>query len=181
MPPFQDLKWTQGSDNMGGLVGGIFYCPVEDIDATQLPTIAADGVTLVGAFVPVATKGFIEIYHTKGTGKIDDSTVGERDGRSAENMMEFFFPGSKKEVEAFKRLARNTPCVVIGKDTDGNLRVVGVAVIGNNVVLDLPAYLEAANGTTGAQTADRRGTTFQFKAESPDAPLFYDDAIPLLP
>jgi hypothetical protein len=168
---FSDLVWVQGSDNMGGLRGKIYFCPVEDI--LTMPTIAADGITYTGNITCKTGKNFVAIYHTLGTGKIDETTVGERDGKSIENLIEFFFPGGKKEVAAFKRKVQNTPGIVIGKDSDNNFRVVGT--------LDLPAYLESASGTTGAASADRRGSTFQFKAESTHPPMFYEGTIPLTP
>jgi hypothetical protein len=168
---FSDLIWAQGSDNMGGLRGKIFYCPTEDI--LSEPTIATDKITYTGNYVCKTGKNFVSIYHTLGTGKIDDGTVGERDGKSVENTLEFFFPGGKKEVAAFKRRAQNTPCIVIAKDSDNNYRVIGS--------LDLPAYLESGSGTTGAASADRRGTTFQFKAEAAHPPMFYEGTVPLTP
>lgn len=168
---FSDLVWAQGSDNMGGLRGKIFYCPIEDI--LTWPTIATDKISYTGNFICKTGKNFVTIYHTLGTGKIDETTVGERDGKSIENLIEFFFPGGKKEVAAFKRKAQNTPAVVIGKDSDGNYRVIGTE--------DLPAYLESASGTTGAASADRRGSTFQWKAESVAPPMFYEGTIPLTP
>lgn len=174
---FVDLKWNQGVDNMGGLVGDVFFCPTEDI--ATLPALATDKISLTGNIVCKTGKKFIQIYHTKGTGKLDDTSVGERDGKSRENMLEFFFPGAKKEVEAFKHQVQNTPGVVICKDTENNLRVLGICVLGGNVGLDLPAYMESSSGTTGAASADRRGSTFQFKSESPHPPLFYGGDIPL--
>lgn len=181
---FTDLLWTQGKDNMGGLLGKAYYCPVEDL-TTPLPTLAADGVSLTGDFVCKSTKRFYEIYCTRGTGKLDDNAVGERDGKSREIMVDLFIPGAVKEVEAFKRKIQNTPVVVIVSDTDGNYRVLGVVALGAEgaevVSLAMPAYLESAAGTTGAAGTDRRGTTFQFKAEAPHAALFYGGTIPLTP
>jgi hypothetical protein len=181
MSDFVDLNWPIGQDNMGGLVGDLFWIATPDVDEAQLPTMDADGVSLTGNIVPKATKHFIKIYHTKGTGKIDDTGVGERDGKSSENTCEFFFPGAVKTVEAFKRKVKNTPGVLIGRDTENNLRVLGICELGGVVSLDLPCYLEANTGTSGAASADRRGTTFTFKAEAPHSPLFYSGTIPLEP
>lgn len=183
MPPFTDLLWPQGKDNMGGLLGKLYYSPVEDIDAANLPTLDTDGVTLTGDFACKTGKRFYEVYCTRGTGQLQDETVGERDGKSQENMVDFFIPGSLKDVEAFKRRVQNTPVVVICSDTDGNFRVIGVVALGaegsEEVSLDMPAYLETKTGTTGAAGTDRRGTSFQFKAEAPHSALFYDGTIPL--
>lgn len=177
--PFEDLLWTQGKDNMGGLNGYIYFCPTEDIDTALLPTIGTDNISLTGDFACKSTKKFIQIYFTKSTGKLDDTGVGERDGKSRENLLEFFFPGSERKVESFKQMIQNTPGIWIYEDAEGNQRVVGVSIIGGELSLGFPAYAEAINGTSGAASADRKGTTFQVKAESPHAPLFYEGTIPL--
>ena len=182
---FQDILWTQGSDNMGGLVGDLYYAPTEDIDFTTPPTLDADGVTVSGDITMKTGKFFNRIYHTRGTGKIDSTVVGERDGRSFENICEFKFPGETPEVVAFERQVLNTPLVVIGKDAQGRQRLLGINVIKDTagtsdvLTLDFPAYLESLNATTGAAGSDAKGHTFQFKTEALSTPLFYTGAIPL--
>lgn len=178
-----DLGWTQGSENMAGIVGDILYCPIEDIET--FPVLSASGkldtaATPTGDFVCKTGKQFVRIYHTAETGKLDDAVVGERDGKSKENMLEFFFPGGKQEVAEFERFALNTPCVVICKDTSGFWRILGAVNLDNsNTTLtgDIPAYLESSSGTTGAARADRRGKTFQFKHSAPHAPVFYKGSV----
>lgn len=177
----EDLLWIQGKTNMGGLVGDVYAVPIEDVDETQLPTLAADEVTLEGSFVLKADKKFARIYHTKGTGKLDDNSVGERDGKSYENIAEFFFPGQEKKVTAFKKKYTNTPMLVIVKETSGDMRPIGICELTTGVLtLNLPAYIESVTSTTGAASADRRGSTFQVKSESPHPPLYYSGAIDLV-
>lgn len=178
-----DLGWAQGSQNMGGIIGNIYYCPIEDIE-TFPQASAAGKLDTIESFVCKSTKKFISIYHTAETGKIDDTTVGERDGKSKENMLEFFFPGSKQEVAEFERFALNTPCVVIAKDTNGNYRALGIGSFdeATDIFLgDIPAYLESSTGSTGAARADRRGKTFQFKHSANHEPIYYKGTIPLTP
>jgi len=178
-----DLKWTQGQQNMGGLVGGIMYCPVEDIlTFPKLSDIGKLDTDEETNFVCKPGKKFITIYHTSDTGKLDDSTVGERDGRSKENLLEFFFPGDDQAVAEFERFALNTPCVVACKDTRGRTRVLGAVNLAESTVDitgDIPAYLESSNGVSGAARPDRKGKTFQFKSSAPHAPIFYKGTIPL--
>jgi len=181
---FEDILWTQGQDNMGGLVGDLYFVPIEDIDFTTPPTLDADGVTISGAITLKALKKWFRIYHTRGTGKIDDNVVGERDGRSFENLCEFKFPGDTKEVIAFKRQVLNTPIALIGRDPQGNYRILGITVIKNQstsldeLTLDFPAYIESAPGTTGLGS-DAKGHTFQVKCEAISPPLFYEGTIDL--
>lgn len=179
---FEDILWTQGSDNMGGLVGDLYFVPIEDIDFTTPPTLNADGVTITGNIVLKASKQWFKIYHTVGTGKIEDKIVGERDGKSFENMCEFKFPGDTKDLVAFKRQIKNTPIALLGRDAQGAYRVMGISIVkatgGSDVlVLDYPAYIEQADGTTGAQSADAKGHTFQVKCAANHPPLFYEGTI----
>lgn len=178
------IGWAQGSQNLGGIVGNIFYAPVEDIET--FPDLEDDGgmITAEGSdFVMKDGKYFISIYHTAETGMGDDNSVGERDGKGIENMLEFFHPGNKIELEQFKRFALNTPAVVIYKDTHGQYRIIGVVNLDEENALltgDIPAYMESVKSTTGKARADRKGSTFQFKQPgSPHSPIFYVGDIPL--
>lgn len=182
---FEDILWAQGNDNMSGLVGDLYFVPLEDVDTSTIPTLDTDGVTVTSAVVLKTNKKWFKIYHTRGTGKIDDNTVGERDGRSFENIYEFKFPADTKELVAFKRQIKNTPMLVLGKDAQGNFRILGLNVTkdpatGNDVLtFDFPAYIESAAGTTGAASGDAKGHTFQVKAEGNASPLFYESTIDL--
>lgn len=180
---FEDILWTQGQDNMGGLVDDLYYVPIDDIDLTVPLTLEADGVTIDDDIVLKATKKWFRIYHTRGTGKLDDSLVGERDGKSFENMVEFKFPGDTAALVKFKRQVANTPLAVICKDAQGNYRLLGVtlqkdpATAADAVTIKFPAYIEQASGTTGAKGSDAKGHTFQIKAEAVCPPLFYTGEI----
>lgn len=180
-----DLTWSQGAQNLGGLVGVIYYAPVEDIESFPQLNDVGENITAADSdFTMKEGKKFISIYHTSETGKADSNTVGERDGKGIENMLEFFFPGSKQAVAEFTRFALNTPCVVIYKNTNGQHEIIGVSNLDettDELTGDIPAYLESANRASGAARADRRGTTFQFKQPgSPHNPIIYVGDIPLI-
>ena len=179
MPPFEDVLWAQGKDNMGGLVGDIYFCPTEDVDFTTPPTLTGN---TIDAIAVKAGKKFFRVYHTRGTGKIDDNIIGERDGKAYENMLEFFHPGNSEAMQKFKRLVKNTPGVWVAKDTDGKFRVLGIVALGEEgseiVSLDMPAYVDTAPGTTGAAVEERRGTTMTVRSESPHPPLFLNTVPP---
>lgn len=176
---FEDLAWPAGQQNMGGLVSDVHFVPLDDVDMSAAPALDADGVTITAAITLKALKKWISIYHTRGTGKIDSNSVGERDGKSFENILEFNFPGGEKKVVAHNKQVLNTPGLYIGKDTDGNYRILGLAVIDGVVTFDMPAYTENITSTTGAASADKRGTTYQAKSEAPHEALFYEGAIDL--
>lgn len=181
---FEDVLWTQGSDNMGGLIGHIYFVPTEDVDEASLVALAleADGVTL-DADIPLLTnKKFFKLYHTRGTGKLMATAVGERDGRSYENVIEFKFPGDTAALLAFQRQALNTPMVVIVRDPQGAYRLLGISIVKDpstgtdKLTLELPAYIVQANTDSGTGS-DAKGTTFQIQTEALLPPLFYTGTI----
>jgi hypothetical protein len=180
--PFNDLLWPQGQDNMGGLVGNIFFIPVDDVESW--PALSAVGSLLMatGNIVPKAGKRFYQIYHTPETGKIDYNTVGETDAKSKENLLEFLFPGDDRELAETERLLQNTVGLYICRDTKGYLRVLGLTNLNpeaTTLVLDSPAFLVTSNGMTGQARADRRGTTFVVKHSASHRPVFYEGIIQL--
>lgn len=174
----EDLGWAAGQANMGGLVGNVYAVAIDDVDpALTGLSMNADGVTVEGNIALLTDKKFGIIYHTPDTGKLEDPTVGEKDGKSFENMVEIFHPGQSKAKAKFKADYVNTPLLVIVKDTDGNQRILGLSLVGGSLSLDLPAHIESIAGTSGAARADRRGDTFQIKSNSAHPPLFYSGTI----
>lgn len=180
---FVDLAWAPGKQNMAGLVGDLYHCPVDDIltwpDLSAAGKLDTDPLT---PFVCKTGKKFQKIYHTPDTGEVRDGTVGEIDGKSKENFCEFFHPGNSNVVDEFERSALNTPSIVLGKDTDGQVRCLGIINLDDTTVVltsEIAAYLDSATGTTGKARADRRGKTFIWKHNAGHAPIYYTGVIPL--
>lgn len=165
---------------MSGLIGPIYWVPSEDVDLTTPPTVDTDGVTITGDITLKATKKFFTLYQTRGTGKLDCTMVGERDGKSFENMLECKFPGETKELVSFMQQVKNTPVVIICRDAQGAYRLLGISIVGGVLTKDLEAYFEADTGTTGAAASDAKGHTIQIKAEANHPALFYEGDIDLL-
>jgi hypothetical protein len=180
---YTDLKRGSGKQNMGGLLTRAYAIPLVDVDPAALPDLTAVGkLTIVGNIVPKAGKGFYELYSTPEKNKIDDTTVGEIDGKSKEHMYEFFFPGSEPECDEFEAQAMNDQWVLVIPDTRGRKRIIGLCRLDPASVelsADLPAYLIGSSGTTGAARADLAGKTFQFQAKAAHAPLYYSGTTPL--
>ena len=178
---FIDLSWEQGKQNMAGLIGDIYFVPIEDVDDTLLPAVTGVGELSISANITLkATKKFFKIYHTSETGKVESNSVGERDGKSVESMLEFFHPGNSEEVAKFKRQVLNTNGLWLYEDTDGNFRILGLSVLDPGATatsLALKASVEAGNTTTGDQRGSQRGTTFTVKFTAPHDPLFYSGLI----
>jgi hypothetical protein len=176
---FEDVLWPQGQDNMSGLIGPIYWVPSEDVDLTTPPTLAADGVTVSGDIALAANKKFFTIYQTRGTAKLDNNMVGERDGKSFENMVEFKYPGDTASLISFMNQAKNTPMVVIVRDAQGQHRLLGLSLVGGAISKDLEAYFESVAGTTGAAASDAKGHTIGVKAEANHPALIYTGTIDL--
>lgn len=195
--PFADVAWTEGQDNMPGLVGDIYFIPKIAVDISAL-TIDDDGVTISGnisiALDPadgITPLGRINtIYTTENTSNVTDSDQGEWDGKYTQNMLTWFTPGSFKELESYKRMVRNTPGVYIAKDSKGNWRVLGIYATENPAYdpgvtpkylpsLDIPARINTINGTHGTRGGDRKGTTFEVIQDAPHAALFYPGTLPV--
>lgn len=178
-----DLKQSPGGRNMGGLLSKAYYVPQDDVNfSTPLVLTAAGKLDFVGPIVLKAGKNLIEIYSTPEKNKLDDNSVGEVDGMSKENIYEFFFPGSRKDVDEFEAFALNTPALIIIPDTNGRHRVLGLMALDPDstaITVDVAAHMVQANGTSGAARADLRGKTFQFKHSAPHAPLYYTGELPL--
>ena len=181
---FEDILFGQGQDNMAGLIGDLYFAPLDDIDLTALPAIGAD-LVVTGNITLKALKKFFRLYNTRGNGKITSNVVGERDGRSFENIFEYKFPGDTKEVISFLRQVSNTPGVLIGKTPQGVYRLLGLSVVKDTdgvtdvTTFDLPAYLETAAGDSGAAGADAKGHTISFKSEALCPPLIYTGTVDL--
>jgi hypothetical protein len=179
-----DLLWSAGKQNMGGLLSRAYWIPIDDVDTATLPALSAVGSMLVTANIPVkAGKGFIEMYSTPEKNKLDDTTVGEVDGKSKQNIYEAFFPGDEVACAEFEAYAMNTPGLLLVPDTRGRKRIVGLCRLDPATTVlthELPANLIDSPGSSGAVRADLKGKTFRFQAAAPHAPLFYTGAVPLL-
>lgn len=174
-----DITWETGRQNMGGLRDAIYVTPADNVDLTTPPALDVDGKTITGDITLKAQKKFFKLYFTKGTGKLDFNSVGERDGKSLENMAEFNVPGTDAANLAVMDSMLNGAFVAIVKDGT-SLKVLGLSKDEDgNLSVDFPVYFETLTGTTGGQAADKRGSTLVLKSECPHTPLIYTGAIDL--
>ncbi len=180
---FNDLSFTPGSDNLAGIATKIWACPSADID-TYPALSAVDSLLLAaGSFVCNATKRFYEIYLTDETGKVESKSVGPRDGKSRETILSISYPKYSKAIGEFIRKWQNTPAVIIYKSkADGKLYVMGLANLDNSgtvTTLDIPAYFEQGDSSTGAKVADEHGTLLGWKFSCGHDPLEYNGTVPV--
>lgn len=180
-----DLKQTPGKRNMGGLLSKAYWVAQDDLDPASIAALvltAAGKLDFVGPILLKAGKAVTEIYSTPEKNSLLDNSVGEVDGMSKENIYEFLFPGTRKDVDEWEAWAINTPAIVLVPDTNGNTRVLGMMSLNaetTEITVDVAAHMIQANGTSGAARADLRGKTFQFKFSAPHAPLYYTGPLPV--
>lgn len=181
--------WAEGKENLGGLLGNLFFIPKSALDLSAL-TVDADGVTIVGdiAVQDALTQGAVEIYATEDTIQLTDTQGGSIDGETTTVTLIWVFPGSTKESASLKRQLTVTDGIYLAKDTEGNWRIVGLTLIEDpatpgtfSVNSDIQARVTAKEGTHGNRADNRKGTTFTVTYVSLHEAPFYSGAIPALP
>lgn len=128
------------------------------LDATRY-TIATDHTFKTG-------KGWIKVYTTLDTLHLTAESIGERDSRGHDVKIEFFHPGTKKQIMAFAQLAQNDEFIALAQGLDGAILQVGAEDLGADIL---------SNYDGGTVSSGRRGTTFTLQSY---APLYlYEGAI----
>lgn len=169
MPTFSPLLYAQGQNNMGGYQNWVGFIPLNYISSMpeipDTPATASDYVCATGRFAFTDSNKPIFIYATEETVKYTAESAGEKDGKSYEQKVEFFFPGNKKEAHALATALKNTPGIIIIADSDGNQQIIGNQFI--------PAYLSPSYDG-GQKRADLRGMKFEGAAASNQSAVFLD-------
>jgi hypothetical protein len=166
-----DLPFEEGSTNLGGTSGAVYYVPASHIKTFPAP--GTDGVTIDTAIELLTGKRWGQIYMTRDTGSVVDKPVGDMDGRSYEVELEFFHPKIRAEVIKLQQLFTNGGFVFAVKDGNGLMRIIGSP--------DHPAYATNGEGNGGKAPKDRNGVSFKFSAASATPAPIYDQAISLAP
>lgn len=163
----EDILWADGQDNYAGIRSIVRYAYINDIEVfpevPTTPTSLEDRVTISDAITFKAGKGWSKIYTTPETAKFDCNNVGERDGVSWENMLEFFHPGSAAQLMGFADAAKNSNLVYLVEELNGTKRLVGSKVIPSET---------KTNFTSAQAIAERKGATVTVRAIGPIAPIY---------
>lgn len=172
-----DIEYASGQDNTGGMTQTFYFAYAEDIltwPTYSSKSVAADEDELMnyeGNFIMKPGKKFYKGYCTQDTGEVRWEAQGGIDGKSFKHMFELFRPSSDAKTLAFLDLVKNANLVLIGRDRDGNWRVVGSEF--------MSAKLESGSGTTGKTAEDVKGDTMVFSTSLESPPKFYPGTIPL--
>lgn len=180
-----DLLFTQGKDNLAGLVDKAWIAPSEDI--LTLPDLAAATslVTAATDIVMQLTKNFQQIYFTDETASIAINSVGERDGKGRQSILQGRYPALGTALEDAIRLYQNTPSVLIYRlARDGKLYMVGVSQLDQAAVelsLAIPAYFTDGAAASGALRSDQNGALLSWTWTAAHGPIQYAGTVPLTP
>jgi hypothetical protein len=173
-----DLLFTQGKDNLAGLVDKIAIIASEDI--LTLPDLAAITSIKTEAATDIVFKEgkkMAQVYITDETGKIDIKSVGERDGKGRESMLTGRHPALGIELEDFIRQCQNTPSVVAFRlARNGKIYLMGVSQLDQtSVVLSLaiPCYFETGDSSSGEKRPDQNGSLLGWKFTAGHGPIEY--------
>lgn len=167
-----DLVDKCGSKNPPGVAVRTWWVPTKLIDTFPgllASTDAGDTVELDGDIVLEALAKFTQIDIVTNSGEVKDQMVGELGSRSFESTFDFMLSTTNSpEIEFMESVANGCLCVLV-KEKSGNIRVLGSP--------DSPAYLEAAESSTGKDSGSSRGITMQIKAATGSPAPFYTGAI----
>jgi hypothetical protein len=177
-----DLLFTQGQDNLAGIIGEIYIVPVEDV-ATIPALAAATSLKITGNITLDANKAWKRLYFTDETGKVDFKNVGERDGKALETMLSVRYPKWSADLIDWVRSVQNTPCLVSFKMANSGKRfVMGLTqpdIASTTVTADIPVYFETGEGTTGEKRADQNGVLLSWKFTAAHGPIEYSGTFDL--
>ena len=177
-----DLLFTQGQDNLAGIIGEIYLVPVEDVDTIPALTAASSLVT-AGNIVLDAGKAWSRLYFTDETGKLDLKVVGERDGKGIEAMLSVRYPKLSTALFNWVRSIQNTPCLVAYKMANsGKWYIMGLTqfdVTNTELTADIPVYFDNAEISTGEKRPDQNGALLSWKFTSIHGPVEYNGTFDL--
>lgn len=166
-----------GNDNIGGLFEDFYFAEPQDI--LTWPTFEATPATpdelmeYTGSFAMKTGKKFLHGRTILNNGEVKWELVGPRKGKCYKQTFEVFLPENSAEKLGNISLMKNKDLILIGKDRNGIMRIVGTDA--------LPATLDTAPGTTGKSSEDNpgAGNTLTFMTESNHPPFIYTGTIPL--
>lgn len=179
-----DLLFTQGNDNLSGIVGEIYGAPSEDVLTPPVLALATSLKTTAVDIVMKPTKKFQRIYITDETGMINVNPVGERDGKGRESILQGRYPALGVELEDFIRQCQNTPSVFIYRlARNGKLYILGISqldITSTTLSLAIPAYFDQGAASSGDARSSQNGALIGWKWTAAHGPIEYAGAVPLV-
>lgn len=165
-------------DNTPGTRGKFYAIPVSELTgwpAYLTTTAPGDSVKISAPFTFVTTvgKGYwrtVPVLTDKNSFTL--SMVGGRGSKSVELKANYTVNGLNAAQLEHITMLKNVPCVFLVPDKSGVVHVIGT--------FDDPAYLESADGSTGAAAEDERNIAVVIRAVT-SKPTVYTGTINLTP
>lgn len=140
-------------------------------DIEDFPEADADKVTISKPIVPKLGKKFVPWEFAQNTGEINHASTGDAGNQSINQFLNVYVPRGSAVIDAVIQSALNGDFVVAGRDSNGNMRLVGDEFRGVKFEHD---YKSGKTGT------DKNGTDFKFSGEGfGHVPYYYTAALPV--
>lgn len=140
-------------------------------DIETFPDPGADKVTISTALVPKTGSGFVPWEFAQDTGEINHKSGGDAGNQSITQELNVYIPRGAAATDAVIQSALNGDFIVIGRDSNGNLRICGDKHRGMKFEHDYKG---------GKKGSDKNGTDFKFSGDGfTHVPFYYTAAIPL--
>jgi hypothetical protein len=135
------------------------------------PEVDADGVTISTALVPETNCGFVPWAFAQDSGEVNHKSGGDAGNQSISHELNVYVPRGSAKTDAIIQAALNGDFVVAGRDSNGNLRLVGDKRRGVKFEHDYKS---------GKKGSDKNGTDFKFSGEGfTHVPFYYTAALPM--
>ena len=135
------------------------------------PEVDADGVTISTALVPEVGCGFVPWAFAQDSGEVNHKSGGDAGNQSISHELNVYVPRGSAKTDAIIQAALNGDFVVAGRDSNGNLRLVGDKRRGVKFEHDYKS---------GKKGSDKNGTDFKFSGEGfTHVPFYYTAALPM--
>ncbi len=177
-----DLLFTQGQDNLAGIIAKLRIVPVEDV--ATIPALASAASLIISGNITIdANKAWSELYFTDETGKVEFSPLGERDGKGLETKISVRYPKLTTELFNWIRNVQNTPSLVAFKMANsGKWYIAGLSqfdISSTTVTADIPVYFDALEGGSGEKRADQNGMLLTWVYRGAHGPIEYSGTFDL--
>jgi hypothetical protein len=135
------------------------------------PEVDADGVTISTPLVPETGCGFVPWAFAQDSGEVNHKSSGDAGNQSISHELNVYVPRGSAKTDAIIQAALNGDFVVAGRDSNGNLRLVGDKRRGVKFEHDYKS---------GKKGNDKNGTDFKFSGEGfTHVPFYYTAALPM--
>lgn len=174
MVDFSDLYYTDGQNNAPGTKKVGYLIPVADIDTfpglPEAPATLEELVTIASNIVMDTDKYAIAVEGTEADGEVKDTGVGAEDNSAFESTFEFYISGTKPAALATIKKIKNTHCVFIPIEFNGQRRLLGTK--------DNPVMVDTVEATSGKQGDDKKGIQVIVKSYQDGPAPVYTGSIP---